>query len=415
MGSVLAGLEAVGQMQPVRGFQAVGVRAGMKKNGSHDLTLIVADRDCAAAAVFTTNQSKAAPVLISQEHLAAMGGRMRAVVINTTSANAMTGRVGLENSRTMARMVAERLNVDYRQVLVMSTGVIGTHLPMPRIQHGIELAFDHLAQDWATAAQGIMTTDTRPKVASTTVHTMDGEYTITGISKGAGMIAPNMATMLAVIVTDAGLSRQQAQQALLAASDHSFNRIVVDGDTSTNDTVALLASGASGCQIRTDADAAQFTAALMLVAQSLAQQIVRDGEGATKFITLHVTGAESDQAAHRIANTIATSPLVKTAFYGGDANWGRIVAAAGRAGVLFDPDRARLHIAAGQALPEDAAPLLLFADGMPTRYSEEEATRIFRQPEVYVWLELGLGSGQATVWTCDLSHEYVSINGDYRS
>jgi glutamate N-acetyltransferase/amino-acid N-acetyltransferase len=401
--------------QRVRGFTVAGVHAGMKKNGALDLTLIAADRDCVAAGVFTRNQSKAAPVLVSQEHLAAQANRIRAVVINTTSANAMTGRVGIENARTTARMVAAKLDVQPEQVLVMSTGVIGTHLPMPKIEQGIELAHAQLGADWEAAARGIMTTDTRPKMASLRVLSVEGEYTITGISKGAGMIAPNMATMLGVIVTDAALSREHAMIALRYANDRSFNRIVVDGDTSTNDTVFLLASGASGVQLRTAADMHQFNEALLIVAQSLAQQIVRDGEGATKFITLEVVGARSDAEAHAIGNTIASSPLVKTAFFGGDANWGRIVAAAGRAPATFNPDTARLLIGRGEALTEESSGLLLFENGLPTRYSEAEASAIFREAEVIVRLELGLGSGAATVWTCDLSHDYVSINGDYRS
>ena len=401
--------------QRVRGFTVAGVHAGMKKNGALDFALIVADRDCVAAGVFTKNQSKAAPVLVSQGHLAARATSIRAVAINTTSANAMTGRVGVENARITARMVAAKLGVQPEQVLVMSTGVIGTHLPMPKIEQGIELAFAQLGADWESAARGIMTTDTRPKMASLRVLSADGEYTITGISKGAGMIAPNMATMLGVIVTDAELSREHAMIALRFATDRSFNRIVVDGDTSTNDAVFLLASGASGVHLRTTADMHQFNEALLIVAQSLAQQIVRDGEGATKFITLEVVGARSDAEAHAIGHTIAASPLVKTAFYGGDANWGRIVAAAGRAPALFNPDTARLLIGRGEALTDDAPGLLLFENGLPTRYSEAEASAIFREADIIVRLELGLGNGAATVWTCDLSHEYVSINGDYRS
>ena len=399
----------------VLGFTVAGVHAGMKKNGNHDFTLIVSDRDCVADGVFTKNQSKAAPVLVSQETLAAQPTHIRAVAINTTSANAMTGRVGIENARTTERMAANKLNIESEQVLVMSTGVIGTHLPMPKIENGIELAQKALGNDWLSAAKGIMTTDTRPKMASLTVFTTDGEYTIAGISKGAGMIAPNMATMLGVIVTDAKLSKEQCKFALTYANDHSFNRIVVDGDTSTNDTVFLLANGASGVSLKTAADIAQFNEALTAVARSLAQQIVRDGEGATKFITLAISGAKNDKEAHAIGHTIAASPLVKTAFFGGDANWGRIVAAAGRADATFNPDTAQLTIAKGELPTEKDPGLVLFKDGLPTRYSEEEATAIFKEQNIYVGLELGLGQGSATVWTCDLSHEYVTINGDYRS
>lgn len=399
----------------VLGFQVAGVSAGMKKNGDHDFTLLVSDRDCVAVGVFTTNQSKAAPVYICQEHLKACPASIRAVAINTTSANAMTGRIGLENARTTARMVAEKLKVDPQQVLMMSTGVIGTHLPMPKIERGIELAYKALGHDWQAAAQGIMTTDTRPKTASLHMMTTDGEYTITGISKGAGMIAPNMATMLGLIVTDVVLSREQARVALHYANEHSFNRIVVDGDTSTNDTVLLLANGASGVGLKTAAEIQQFTEGLLAVTRSLAQQIVQDGEGATKFITLEIVGAKDDHEAHVIGHTIAASPLVKTAFYGGDANWGRIIAAAGRTPALFNPDTATLTIGSGAALTEKSPGIVLFQHGLPAKYSEEAATAIFATPEIVVQLDLGQGSGRTTVWTCDLSHEYVSVNGDYRS
>lgn len=399
----------------VLGFRVAGVCAGMKKNGQRDFSLILSDRDCVAAGVFTTNQSKAAPIFVCQEHLATHSGRIRAVAINTTSANAMTGRVGLENARTTTRIVAATCGIEPQQVLVMSTGVIGTHLPMAAIEHGISLAHSALGGDWMSAAQGIMTTDTRPKTASLRVMTTDGEYTLTGISKGAGMIAPNMATMLGLAVTDVRLSHEQAVFALTYANERSFNRIVVDGDTSTNDTALLLANGASGVMLRTAADIQQFAEALLAVTRSLAQQIVRDGEGATKFITLEIVGAKDDADARMIGHTIAASPLVKTAFFGGDANWGRIVAAAGRARALFNPDTATLTIGKGEQLTEETAGLVLFQHGLPARYHEAEATAIFHEPAIIVRLDVGLGQGSATVWTCDLSHEYVSINGDYRS
>jgi glutamate N-acetyltransferase/amino-acid N-acetyltransferase len=256
-----------------------------------------------------------------------------------------------------------------------------------------------------------MTTDTCPKMASVTVTTADGKtYTIAGIAKGAGMIAPNMATMLGFIVTDAVLEPAQAHDVLFASADVTFNRIVVDGDTSTNDTVFLLANGASGVTIGADEREA-FAVALTDVCRKLAQDVVRDGEGATKFITLHVTGAPNDEAARQIANAIGTSPLVKTAFYGGDANWGRIIAAAGRSGVNLDPQKLHLWFAAD----EESEKLLLFAEAMPTHYSEAEATALVKLPEVVVTLDCGIGKGAATIWTCDLSHDYVSINGHYRT
>jgi glutamate N-acetyltransferase / amino-acid N-acetyltransferase len=408
-------LDVKDKISSVKGFRVAGVHAGMKKDRALDFALIVADRDCVTAGVFTTNQSKAAPIYVSQEHLAQNPTRIRAVAINTTSANAMTGRVGIENARTVAKMVANHATIDPSQVLVMSTGVIGTHLPMQQIQYGVDIAYPSLNNDWQSASEAIMTTDTRPKTAYAKVQTIEGEYTIAGISKGAGMIAPNMATMLGVIVTDARMDLAQAQTALHYANERSYNRIVVDGDTSTNDCVFLLANGASGVSLRTPADVSQFQNALVAVAQKLAHDIVRDGEGATKFITIHITGATDNASAHKIGHTIACSPLVKTAFFGGDANWGRIVAAAGRAGAPFNPDTAQLWISPGEELFEGDKGLLLFKNGMPTRYDEAAATGIFAEESIYVSLDLGLGNGTCMVWTCDFSHDYVTINGDYRS
>jgi glutamate N-acetyltransferase/amino-acid N-acetyltransferase len=402
-------------IQSVKGFRAVGVHAGLKKEEKLDMALIVSDRNCVAAGVFTKNLMKAAPVLVNMEHLQANPSKMRAVAINTVSANAATGRVGLENSRIMASFVAEQMEIAPEQVFVMSTGVIGTHLPMDKIKTGIETAAASLGNKWQSAAEGIMTTDTRPKIGSLRVLSVDGEYQIAGITKGAGMIAPNMATMLGVLVTDVVLTPDQAQYALTEAANRSYNRIVVDGDTSTNDMVVLLANGASGVKISRDSELQIFVDALAQVGTYLAQQVVRDGEGATKFITIDVLGAASNEEANQIAHTIAASALVKTAFYGNDANWGRIIAAAGRSGVDFDPDTTSLWMAKGTALIEENRGLLLFENGMKARYDEAEATAIISEAEVYITLDLGGGSGRAIVWTCDLSHEYVDINADYRS
>lgn len=400
-------------IEKVAGFRVAGVAAGLKASGAEDMSLIVSDRPCAAAAVFTTNLMKAAPVLLDMERMAENAGDIRAVTVNTRCANACTGEQGLANAREMSRLTADALGISESSVLVMSTGVIGTHLQMDKIAHGINLAVNALGDDWAAAARGIMTTDTRPKSASARIETPEGVITIAGITKGSGMIAPNMATMLGVIVTDAVLTPAQASDALKAVNDISFNRIVVDGDMSTNDTVILLANGASGIAVHPN-HAKQFDEALRAVALSLAMAIVRDGEGATKFISLEVTGAPDDATAKAIANTIATSPLVKTAFYGGDANWGRIVAAAGRANVPFDPNAVTLTMAAGLA-PGANDSLLLFENGMPTAYNEATATEIVKASDVTVTLTVGDGPGSAIVYTCDLSHDYVSINGSYRS
>jgi glutamate N-acetyltransferase/amino-acid N-acetyltransferase len=400
----------------VPGFQVAGVHCGLKADGAHDFALITSDRPCAAAGVFTTNQVKAAPVLFDQAQLAANGGAgVRAIAVNTRCANACTGEQGITNAAETARLTAERLGVPAGSVLVMSTGVIGTHLPMDKIARGVSLAADALAGDdaaWNDASRGIMTTDTRPKIASIDLaEIVGGACRITGIAKGAGMIAPNMATMLGFIVTDAALTPEQAGRLLRGAVEVSFNRIVVDGDTSTNDSVFLMANGASDFVIDSPEREAQFARALTEVCIALAQAVVRDGEGATKFITIEVTGAPDDAAAAQIANTIGTSALVKTAFYGGDANWGRIIAAAGRSGVAVDPARMTLRFASS----DDQPGLLLFSGGMPTAYDEAAATALVRGDQVVVRLDLGMGEGEATIWTCDLSHDYVSINGHYRS
>ena len=399
----------------IQGFKVAGIHCGLKKEGKLDFALVVSDRPCVAAGVFTTNLVKAAPVLVDTDRLSSNAEDIRALVVNTGCANACTGRKGIQDAHITARWVAEALAVREEQVLVMSTGVIGTHLPMDRMHDGVMMASGALGGDWDTVARAIMTTDTRPKQASVEVRTADGRvYHVGGVSKGSGMIAPNMATMLAVICTDAMLPQAQAQAMLGRAADVSYNRIVVDGDMSTNDTLVLLANGASGA-VLADADLPAFEQALQQVCVKLAQDIVRDGEGVTKFITLEVSGAPDHEAARRIANTIATSPLVKTAFYGGDANWGRIVAAAGRAGVPLHPENVRLWIAAGEDRPPTGAGVQLFDRGIAAEYDEAKATAIMKEPSIVVRLDCGAGDGLATVWTCDLSHDYVSINGHYRT
>lgn len=399
----------LGELHTVTGFQASGVSAKLRRHGRPDFSIVYSEQDCTAAGVFTTNQVKAAPVLLDIEHLQADPSCVRAVVTNAAIANACTGEQGMQNARQTAEMAAEKLGLEPTQVLVLSTGVIGVQLPMEKIADGIEIASDALASgQWEEAAKAIMTTDTRPKAYS--IQSTAG-YSITGIAKGSGMIAPNMATMLSIISTDAKISAELLQDALRQANALSFNSISVDGDTSTNDTVLLLANGASGVEINRDNQAA-FVDELTEVCQALARMIVLDGEGATKYISIQVVGACSVADAHQIANTIATSSLVKTAFYGADANWGRILAAAGRAGVPIDPDKLNLWFRAVQ-VADDL--LQVVAAGTPTDYAEADASHIFAQDEIDVVLDLGLGDAAATVWTCDLSHEYVSINADYRT
>ena len=399
----------------VAGFRAAGVHAGLKKDGALDFALIASDVDCVAAGVFTRNKVKAAPVLLDMERVANNPQSIRAVATNTISANACTGSVGLQNARATSDMVADALGIAAEQVLVMSTGVIGTHLPMEKIARGVDVSSANLGADWRAAAAAIMTTDTRPKLGSVRVDTATGSYTLAGMVKGAGMIAPNMATMLSVIVTDAAISADAANSALRSATQESFNRIVVDGDTSTNDTVLLLANGRSGVSPASDQELAAFQDALADLCRYLAQEVVRDGEGVTKFVTLDIVNADSEASAERIGQTIGASVLTKSAFYGSDANWGRIVAAAGRAGAPFNPDSASLRVAAGESLSVGQRGLEIFNAGMPTDYQEADAAAIMAEPSITFTLDCGMGAGCATIWTCDISHDYISINGDYRS
>jgi glutamate N-acetyltransferase/amino-acid N-acetyltransferase len=400
--------------------------AHIKKDDQPDLAFIVSDSDCTGAALFTTNKVKAAPVLRDQAILRSHAGKLRAVVINSGCANACTGQQGWQDCEETARLVSEVVDVghiDPAQVFVMSTGVIGVHLPMDKLRAGIAAARGDLARDGLDrAARAIMTTDTVPKTASTVVrvstadeaHKTKGEeafvvgpvsFSVSGIAKGSGMIHPNMATMLSVVMTDAAVDVITLRAALHEAADHSFHRITVDGDTSTNDTLLVLANGESGVKVDTPERVVLFKHALTEVCASLAQQMARDGEGATKFITLEITGARDEHMAENVGRTIAKSPLVKTAFYGEDANWGRVVAAAGYSGENVDPERMSLWF--GQ--------VLVFQNGMPTQYSEADATRAIQSRDVHVRLDLGLGGAAATIWTCDLSHDYVTINGRYRT
>ncbi len=380
-----------------KGFRASGVAAGIKKNGKDDLALVASDVDCAAAAVFTTNKVKAAPVLRGQTQIAS-GVPLRAVVINAGCANACTGRQGMLNASETARLVAKGLHTKPNQVFVMSTGVIGVQLPMEKMRAGLPNAVAALAAEkFEAAANAIMTTDTVPK----TVRVERNGWSLVGMAKGAGMIHPNMATMLSVIVTDAVVSPRMLRMALKQAAKHSFNRISIDGDTSTNDTLLALSNGASGAH----PSAEEFAAALEEASISLAQQVARDGEGATKFITIDVTGAKTEKMAEVVGRTIAKSPLVKTAFYGEDANWGRITCAAGYSGEDVIAEKMSLWFGG----------VHVFAKGMPTKYSEDAATAAMKPHDIHIRLDLGLGQASATVWTCDFSHEYVTVNGKYRT
>jgi glutamate N-acetyltransferase/amino-acid N-acetyltransferase len=424
---------ADGAVTAPRGFSAAAATAGLKPSGAPDVALIVADGPCAAAGVFTRNLVAAAPVRLDRAALAASGGRARVVVANSGNANACTGPAGDEAARAMQSAAARAVGCPPGEVLVLSTGVIGVPLDVPLVTAGIAQAAGVLAAGPAAglaAAEAIRTTDTCAKHAALRVSLSGGEVVLGGIAKGSGMIHPDMATMLAVITTDADLTPAQASGQLSTAVEHSFNRISVDGDTSTNDTVLLLAGGASGVRLSDPADEATFARALGALCADLARAIVRDGEGASRFVTLHVTGAASEADAVAVGRTIATSPLVKTAFAGGDPNWGRILAAAGRAGVDLDPDRLRLWIAPGEAQPaagEAAAPadsgappseppdgaVVLAREGGAADFDTRAAAAIMSAPAIRVGLDLGQGRAAATLWTTDLTHEYVTINAEY--
>ncbi|NJL96078.1 MAG: bifunctional glutamate N-acetyltransferase/amino-acid acetyltransferase ArgJ [Anaerolineae bacterium] len=400
-------------VEGVGGFRAVGVHCGLRTRGALDLALIVADSDCQAAGIFTTNQVKSSHVRYDTGILAEHRERIRAVVVNSKIANVCTGEQGAQNTARMAELVAAQLGCDSTQVLVMSTGIIGMQLPMHKIERGIEAAANSLGNDgksWNTAALAIMTTDTRPKMASLRCN----GYSIAGVAKGSGMIAPNMATMLSTLVTDAAIPAPDLQAVLRRVGDLTYNRITVDGDTSTSDTVLALANGHSGVRIGQDEPLAVFEANLLRVCKFLAREIVRDGEGASKFIAIEVVGAASDEAAGQIAKSIANSPLVKTAFAGADANWGAHYDGRRAAGVPFDQDQASLWFDYGGEGTTEAG-LQVLAQGTPTHYLEADAADIFAAHEISVKLKLGEGAGQATVWTCDLGYEYVRINADYRS
>ena len=393
------------------GFRAAAVAAGIKQSGRPDLVLVVSDRDCAAAGVFTSNRVAAAPVLLDRETLAAGRAALRGVIINAGNANACTGAPGLADAREMQQLAAAAVGARPPQFLVMSTGVIGVPLPMERVRTGVAAAAPLLsAEGGPAAAEAIMTTDTRPKRAAVEVELTGGRVRLGGMAKGAGMIHPNMATLLGLLTTDAAVAPDDLDALLRDAVAGSFNAISIDGDTSTNDTVLLLANGAAGVGLSDAESRARFAAALSDLCRQLAQMIVRDGEGATRVVTLRVTGAASAADARRVADTIATSPLVKTAFAGGDPNWGRILAATGRSGAMVEPDRLSLWVGA-----PGAEPLQLVRAGTPTAFREADAAAVFALPEFTAHVDLALGDGEATLWTTDLTHEYVTINADYRT
>ncbi len=398
-----------GSVTSARGFLAGAAACGLKPAGALDVALVASEGDCAGAGLFTRNRVVAAPVTVCRETLAGGRSRLRAVVANAGNANAFTGPKGLEAAHRMQASAARALGIEPGQVLVLSTGVIGVPLDNDRVQTGILAAAAALSADGDPAAQAILTTDTVAKQAAVRLNLAGGKVTIGGMAKGAGMIHPDMATMLAVLTTDALVEPDQLQESLARAVEASFNRISVDGDTSTNDSVLLLANGASGVAIKGESALAAFDAGLEAVCRALALEIVRDGEGASRVVEVVVQGAGKESEALQVARTIATSPLVKTAIAGGDPNWGRVLAAAGRAGVPMDPDRLTLTAAAG------GIELILAESGAAAAYNEAEAAAIFAAPAFRLELDLGRGTESAAVWTCDLSEAYVRINASYRS
>ena len=389
------------------GFRTAATACGLKKDGALDLTLIVSDAPCTAAGVFTTNRVKAAPVLYDQAVLGTSAGRMRAIVANSGCANACTGTEGAQNAQRMAELVAEGIGARADEVLVLSTGVIGRQLDMTKVSAGIRaLTSSSMVRDAIRTSQAIMTTDTRPKRATASGTIAGKTVTVAGMAKGAGMIHPGMATMLSVITTDAACAPELLQRAVKAVADQSFNRISVDGDMSTNDTVLLLASGVSGATIDTHSFDT-FVALLADVCMDLAKKIARDGEGATKLVEIRITGAVDGAMAHRVADSIACSPLVKTAIHGNDPNWGRVVCAAGYSGAAIDPERLTLDFGLG------AEQIRLVAAGMPLVADLNAASQLLNRELVYITLDLGLGSAATTMWTCDFSKEYVEVNAHY--
>ncbi|MDE1544962.1 bifunctional glutamate N-acetyltransferase/amino-acid acetyltransferase ArgJ [Dechloromonas agitata] len=400
---------AADQLLPVAGVRLGVAEAEIRKKNRRDLTLVALDGGCTVAGVFTQNRFCAAPVQLCRNHLAT-GKEIRALVINTGIANAGTGEPGRQTAQASCEAVAALLGIAADQVLPFSTGVILEPLPVDRLKAGLPAAkADLKADNWHAAAHAIMTTDTVAKAASRRITVGGKTITVSGISKGAGMIKPNMATMLGFVATDAGIAQSLLDKLVKEAADASFNCITVDGDTSTNDSFVMIATGQSGAAFASEADAGwdEVRAAIVAVAVELAQAIVRDGEGATKFITIAVQGGKTIEECRQVGYAIGHSPLVKTAFFASDPNLGRILAAVGYAGIAdLDVDDVKVWL-------DDV--LVAENGGRATAYQEAEGARVMAQAEITVRVDLGRGNAQASVFTCDFSYDYVKINADYRS
>jgi len=402
-------LPVANELKPVAGIRLGHAQAGIRKSGRKDVLVIALQAGTTVAGVFTKNRFCAAPVQICREHLATHQEGIAALVVNTGNANAGTGEPGYRNAQTTCSELAKLLSVNAQQILPFSTGVILEPLPVDKLVAALPQAIANLQEDnWYNAAEAIMTTDTQPKACSRQVTIAGKTITFTGISKGAGMIQPNMATMLGYLATDAKVSSALLKKLTVEAADASFNAITIDGDTSTNDSFIIMASGTSGLEIpETGPVYEEFKKVLIEMSQALAQMIVRDGEGATKFITIEIVGGKTTAECQQVAKAIAHSPLVKTAFFASDPNLGRILAAIGYAGI------ADLDVNGVQLWLDDV--WVAKNGGRHPDYQEADGQRVMKKAEIKVKADLGRGQASHTVWTCDLSHDYVTINADYRS
>ncbi len=394
-----------GSITSVQGIKAAGIHCGLKRKRK-DLALILSDYPCTVAGTFTLNKVQAAPLQISKEIIKA-GGKVRAVLINSGNANACTGEQGINDAKLSQEYLAGKLKLSPEEVIVSSTGVIGEYLPMNVLLSGIDSILPKLSYSGGyDAAKAIMTTDLVPKSLAVKLELSGGEITIGGIAKGSGMIMPDMATMLAFIATDALVDSKLLQKIISKTVNNSFNKISVDGDTSTNDMVVILANGATKVKIEEGTeDEIKFTEALQALAIDFAKAIVKDGEGATKLITLNVTGGKTQEDVDKIAKAIVNSPLVKTAIYGNDANWGRIIAAAGRSGADFNPGKVEIKF----------NDLVILKSNYVHNFDERKASEVLSNPEITITVDLKDGNAKTTWWTCDFSEEYIRINALYRT
>ncbi len=389
-----------------KGFKAAGVKAGIKKSGNLDLALIYTEKEAAVAGVFTKNAVAAAPVIVDKEHI--KDGKAHAIVANAGCANACTGEIGLKNAQEMAKLAAAELGCDPYDVLVGSTGIIGVNLPMDKMAAGIKAAAAELSEEGSVnAGNAIITTDTYSKACSFAVEIGGKEVRFGAIAKGSGMIQPNMATMLCYISTDANIGAPLLQKTLSDIVEVTFNMISVDGDMSTNDTVLVLANGEAGnAEIQEGTEAySKFYDALKTICQELSKRIAADGEGATKFLTINVNGTKNFEDAKTVAMSIAKSPLVKTAFFGEDPNWGRVICAVGYAGVPMVPEKTVIKF----------GDIPVYANGLGADFDAEKLAQVMAEHDIVIDVEMGMGDASATVWSCDFSYEYVKINGEYHT